>query len=40
VTVGDPVAVLSDHGRKQPEAARAELNRHILMTATRGDENR
>ncbi|WP_425437662.1 class I SAM-dependent methyltransferase [Nocardia nova] len=40
VTVGDPVAVLSDHGREQPEAARAELNRHILMTATRGDENR
>ncbi|MBF6245829.1 class I SAM-dependent methyltransferase [Nocardia elegans] len=40
VTAGDPVAVLSDHGREQPEAARAELNRHILMTATRGDENR
>lgn len=40
VTAGDPAVVLSDHGRELPEAARAELNRHILMTATRGDENR
>jgi len=40
VTAGDPVNLLADHGREQPEAARAELNRHILMTATRGDENR
>ncbi|WP_439956375.1 SAM-dependent methyltransferase [Nocardia nova] len=40
VTTGDPVALLSDRGREQSEAARAELNRHILMTATRGDENR
>ena len=40
VVAADPVAVLSEHGREQPEAARAELNRHILMTATLGDENR
>ncbi|MDR7171684.1 methyltransferase (TIGR00027 family) [Nocardia kruczakiae] len=40
VTAGDPVTLLTGHGRAQPEAARTELNRHILMTATRGDENR
>ncbi|MFF0458482.1 class I SAM-dependent methyltransferase [Nocardia africana] len=40
VTTGDPVTLLTDHGRKQPDAARAELDHHILMTATRGDENR
>ncbi len=40
VTTGDPVTLLIDHGRAQPEAARAELDHHILMTATRGDENR
>ncbi|MFF0497910.1 class I SAM-dependent methyltransferase [Nocardia aobensis] len=40
VTAGDPVTLLTDHGRAQPEAARAALDHHILMTATRGDENR
>lgn len=40
VTTGDPVSLLTDHGREQPDVARAELNHHILMTATRGDENR
>ncbi|MEV5649926.1 SAM-dependent methyltransferase [Nocardia sp. NPDC052254] len=40
VAAADPVALLSEHGRELPEAARAELNRHLLMTATLGDENR
>ncbi len=40
VTEGDPAALLAAHGREMPEAVRGELNRHILMTATRGDENR
>ncbi|MEU6562054.1 class I SAM-dependent methyltransferase [Nocardia nova] len=40
VTAADPVALLAEHGRELPEGARTELNRHILMTATLGDENR
>ncbi|MEC3958936.1 class I SAM-dependent methyltransferase [Nocardia sp. CDC153] len=40
VTEGDPVAVLEDHGRTVPEAAKPAMGAHILMTATkpRGDE--
>ncbi|GAB2568659.1 class I SAM-dependent methyltransferase [Nocardia heshunensis] len=40
VTEGDPVALLEDHGRSVPEAAKAGMGEHILMTATkpRGDD--
>ncbi|GAB0101535.1 class I SAM-dependent methyltransferase [Nocardia sp. JMUB6875] len=40
VTEGDPVALLEDRGRTVPEAAKAGMGAHILMTATkpRGDE--
>ncbi|KZM73571.1 class I SAM-dependent methyltransferase [Nocardia terpenica] len=40
VTPGDAVAVLTGHGREVPETAVPELNRHILMTATRGEDDR
>nr|WP_227985324.1 class I SAM-dependent methyltransferase [Nocardia spumae] len=40
VAVADPAAILSERGREQNDETRAELNRHILMTATLGDENR
>ncbi|MFE3261362.1 hypothetical protein ACFXPS_35480 [Nocardia sp. NPDC059091] len=40
VTEGDPVALLEDRGRAVPEAVRAVMTQHILMTATkpRGDD--
>ncbi|WP_040807621.1 SAM-dependent methyltransferase [Nocardia concava] len=40
VTEGDPVALLEDRGRAVPEAAKAGMGQHILMTAIRprGDE--
>ncbi|MET8430021.1 SAM-dependent methyltransferase [Nocardia sp. NPDC004860] len=40
VTEGDPVALLEDRGRAVPEAVRAAMTQHILMTATkpRGDD--
>jgi methyltransferase (TIGR00027 family) len=36
VSPGDAATVLAGRGREVPEAALSELNRHILMTATRG----
>ncbi|MTE13812.1 class I SAM-dependent methyltransferase [Nocardia aurantiaca] len=40
VTQGDPVTLLEDHGRTVPDAAKAGMGAHILMTATkpRGDD--
>ncbi|MBB5917712.1 methyltransferase (TIGR00027 family) [Nocardia transvalensis] len=39
VTAAEPADVLTGHGREATDVSRPEMNRHILMTATLGDDN-
>ena len=38
VSGADPAAVLTERGREVPPQFRDDVNRHILMSATRGDD--